>query len=38
VIVTGTAKVDPAAPPVHENAAYLQKYAADITRLELGTP
>jgi PPOX class probable F420-dependent enzyme len=37
VIVTGTAVVDPNAPPAHENPAYLQKYAEEITRIDQGT-
>jgi PPOX class probable F420-dependent enzyme len=38
VIVTGTAVVDPNAPPVHENPRYLQKYATEIKRIDQGTP
>lgn len=38
VVVTGTAAVDATAPPVHENPPYVQKYAAEMRRLELGSP
>jgi len=38
VVVTGTAAIDPTAPPVHENAPYVEKYATEMRRLELGTP
>ena len=38
VVVTGTAVVDPNAPPVHDNRSYLQKYAAEIKRIDQGTP
>ena len=37
VIVTGTAAIDPNAPPIDENTAYVEKYGADIARLGLGT-
>jgi len=38
VVVTGSAAVDDSAPPIHENLPYLQKYTAEIERLDLGTP
>lgn len=37
VIVTGTAAIDPNAPPIDENSDYVEKYGADIARLGLGT-
>ena len=36
VIVTGTAAVDPTAPPVNKNRDYVNKYRAEIERLGLG--
>ena len=36
--MTGTAAVDPTAPPANVNPTYVQKYAAEMARLELGTP
>ena len=38
VVVTGTAAVDPTAPTANVNPTYVQKYAAEMARLELGTP
>jgi PPOX class probable F420-dependent enzyme len=38
VIVVGEAAIDAAAPPVHENRAYVTKYRKEMLRLELGTP
>lgn len=38
VVLVGTAAVDATAPPANENPAYLEKYAAEMVRLELGTP
>lgn len=37
VIVTGTAVVDPNAPPLNKNRDYIGKYRAEIARLGLGT-
>ncbi|HEV2218445.1 MAG TPA: TIGR03667 family PPOX class F420-dependent oxidoreductase [Candidatus Dormibacteraeota bacterium] len=38
VILTGTAAVDPSAPPANKNRAYMAKYRDEIARLNLGTP
>lgn len=38
VILTGTAAVDEAAPPLSKNRAYVAKYRAEIDRLGLGNP
>ena len=38
VVVTGAAAIDTAAPPLHENPPYLEKYAAEIKRIDQGTP
>jgi PPOX class probable F420-dependent enzyme len=38
VVVTGTAVVDMSVPLANQNPPYLQKYAAEMARLELGTP
>ncbi len=37
VILTGTAAIDPSAPPVDENSDYVTKYRADIERLGMGS-
>jgi PPOX class probable F420-dependent enzyme len=34
VVLGGEARIDPAAPPAHEIAAYLEKYAEHIAHLE----
>jgi PPOX class probable F420-dependent enzyme len=38
VVLTGTAAVDPTAPPANANPPYVEKYRAEMARLELGTP
>jgi PPOX class probable F420-dependent enzyme len=38
VILTGSAAVDTAAPPLNKNRTYLAKYRTEIARLKLGTP
>lgn len=38
VIVSARAAIDPAAPPVHQNRAYVAKYRRQMTRLDLGRP
>ena len=36
VVLTGTAAVDPSAPPLNKNRAYIAKYRDEIVRLKLG--
>lgn len=38
VIVSARAAIDPAAPRVHQNPAYVAKYRRQMTRLALGRP
>jgi len=38
VVVIGDAAVDPSAPPVHQNRAYVDKYGDEIIRIGLAGP
>src|ERR1051326_5950254 len=38
VVVTGTAAVDPSAPPLNKHRDYLGKYRTEIVRLGIGPP
>lgn len=38
VVLTGRAAIDPDAPPLNKNRAYVAKYRDEIVRLKLGPP